>query len=246
MVTSDEFARWMASLNYRTGTVLNVTQDVQLEPAAFLSSIKQLGFDIIESNDGAVSIVQEMGDSRDFSRQSGRFPVHTDGLYQTRVPELVLLFCQDAGHGTTPTVVADSRAVFRQPRRPRRIELLKELELVYIGRDGKEFARPLIQSHPHAGFAVVHLGYRAFARASPTAAHLRQRLSRRRAVKILRALRAQIEAETCLRHYWKAGDALLIDNYTFVHGRETQGIDHQRKLLRVWLSIAQKIDSIRN
>src|SRR6266478_5715965 len=237
MMTTDAFADWIAGLEHRSGTILKVIQHVDLEPLYFVNKIAQLGLDVVESNDGAVSIVQEQGDPLDFSRQSWQFPIHTDGLYHARIPDLVLLYCRDAGNGATPTAISDSRAVFKRPGRQLRMDLLQSLELVYVGKDGKEFPSPLVQSHPHAGYPILHLGHRAFIRAASTADRQKLRLSPRRGARIVEALREQMCAAMYIRHYWKAGDALLIDNHTFVHGREAESIDRQRKLLRIWLSV---------
>ncbi|MGY3347199.1 MULTISPECIES: TauD/TfdA family dioxygenase [unclassified Bradyrhizobium] len=240
MVTTDDFAQLIAGLEYGLGTTLHVVQNVSFQPDAFLAKIRQFGFEAIESTDGPISIVRETGDTYDSSRQSGPFPIHTDGLYHERVPELLVLFCQDPGAGTTPTIVADSRAVFRRPGRRKRMELLNGLELVYLGKDGREFPRPFVQRHPVAHFSVAHLGNRTYLRAKPTAPRLQKRLSPQRAAKIARALRAQIQAAMCLRHYWRADEALVIDNYTFVHGREALEVDHRRRLLRLWLSATDR------
>lgn len=38
------------------------------------------------------------------------------------------------------------------------------------------------------------------------------------------------------RHRWSAGQMLVFDNYTFLHGRAgDDGVDPERELYRIWL-----------
>src|ERR1039458_1310701 len=96
-----------------------------------LAVLQASSLDVIPSADGDISIVQESGDPTDYSRQSGYFDLHKDGLYYESPPHFVLLYCEHAGRGDSPTLVVDTRPVVAEIDRRPELQVLKELELVY-------------------------------------------------------------------------------------------------------------------
>src|SRR5947208_3555522 len=94
-----------------------------------LATLRDSSLVVMPSSDGNISIVQESGDSSDFSRQSGYFDLHKDGLYHRTPPHFVLLYCEDAGRGDSPTVVADTRPVVEEIDRRPELHVLKEVEM---------------------------------------------------------------------------------------------------------------------
>lgn len=233
-MNTGDFISWLGQLDIASGGLLVVNRDVQFDSQQFLRNIKRAGLVIVPSMDGPISIVQDGDDPKDFSRQSGAFPLHTDGLYYPRVPEFLLLFCENPGEGNTPTLVSDTRPLVRQYEVRRTV--LSDLDLVYVGRDGRCFPRPLVERHPITYEPIMNLGARAFLRLKE-GRHRYAGLTRNRAARLAIALRRRLEQSVSLRHFWAAGDALILDNNSYVHGREAaEGRDPRRRLIRVWMN----------
>ena len=210
-----------------------------LTRSQFENALRESPFAIIPSADGDISTVYESGDSTDYSRQSGNFDLHKDGLYCTTPPDFVLLFCAEAGRGDSPTVVIDTRPIVRRIEERPELRVLKYAELVYRGKDGNEHPRRLVEPHPLTGWPILNLGARAYVR--PLKGESNEVVPTLREItRAMNEVFRLLDDAKVLRHFWKKDDFLLIDNHTFVHGREAKSVDHQRKLLRVWLSVRDK------
>lgn len=204
------------------------------EREVLVEHIRQSSMAIVPSSDGDVSTVIEAGDKSDFSRQSGYFDLHKDGLYHPNPPHYLVLLCEDPGRGDTPTVVVDTRPVVAEIARRPVLGILSDVEVVYLGKAGDEQAHPLIGKHPSAGWPILNLGSRAFLR--PSANIPTPSTTLRQMVVAMTEVYRLLDNAVVLRHHWKAGEVLLLDNHTFVHGREANAVDYNRKLARIWLT----------
>lgn len=214
------------------GTARVIQANCQREK--LVADIRQSSMNIVPSSDGDVSTVSEAGDKSDYSRQTSYFDFHKDGLYYPEPPHFLMLLCEDPGRGDTPTVVVDTRPVVAEIARRPELGILREVEMVYRGKTGDEQAHPLIGKHPSAGWPILNLGSRAFLRPStkiPTPS-----TTLRQMVAAMTEVYRLLDNAVVLRHRWKAGEVLLLDNHTFVHGREANAVDHNRKLARIWLT----------
>lgn len=188
------------------------------------------GLKVISSRDGPISVVFDSNDPKDFSRQTGQFDWHKDGLYLDKLPEVMMLYCVDPGRGNTPTVVGDCEALF-DVASPAEQRQFQELELVYIGPEGEQFPRPLVERHPRTGRSVLNIGQRAIVRprfeGHSTAPDLRS---------VLPKLRDRLNEGQIFTQTWHAGDLLMVDNMQFAHARRADCPDPDRRLLRLWFS----------
>jgi len=197
-------------------------------------------FTVLPSSDGLVSTVID-GDTSgtDYSRQAAFFDLHTDGLYYAAVPEFVLLYCISPGKHRVPTVFVDTRLVIERMERLGLLDEMREIEMVYRGRDGGEHARPLVEEHPATGELVVNLGARVYFR-SMRGSHL----SGRETTSVVHQMFEQADASAIV-HQWDAQQAILFDNARYVHGRglnaDSMLTDGDRQLKRIWLSRVQAL-----
>jgi alpha-ketoglutarate-dependent taurine dioxygenase len=204
------------------------------------AALRESSLAIIPSSDGEISTVSQSGDPNDNSRQTGFFDLHQDGLYYPTAPHFLLLYCEDAGRGDSPTVVADTRPVVEEIDRRPDLQVLREVELVYRGKSGDEHSHPLLESHPLTKWRVLNLGARAYVRSFVKSEPPGAGATLREVVSAMAEVFRLLDGAVVRRHFWKKGDILLIDNHTFVHGREAKSLDFQRKLLRVWLSVKDR------
>lgn len=193
------------------------------------------------SSDGFVSHIFEdpQADLMDHSHTNQYFGLHTDGQYLAEVPQLCILYCVDAGTGDIPTVFADSRTFVRTLREKGLYDKAKQFDFIYTKKEGAEFRRPLIETNPATGEEVM-----CVVTTSPPI----------RLVPSKDSIATQSEADEFFEklsdlailtlpltpHYWRAGQVVVFDNASLIHGRgltekvEDVG-DKSRHLIRIWL-----------
>jgi len=197
-------------------------------PELLVANSGHHNFSVISSSDGPVSRVFQGSDRRDLSQQTGAFGWHKDGLYHTRLPQLVLLYCEDAGRGDSDTRLADCAQAW-DLLDPAVREDWHQLELVYIGRDGQRFPRPLVEPHSRTGQQLINASQRALVRPAPPAIGANRR-------EVLDEIGEKLDLTRVHSQRWEAGAILVFDNERFAHARVASAPDLQRKLVRIWLS----------
>lgn len=234
MLTTREFVACLSAMEFdRSNTMLH--EDVDLDPALFLELLQATRFRIVPTSEGPISVVAERGDSRDFSRQTGGFDLHTDGLYHEKIPELVILWCEDPGSGKTPTTFADTRLALAQLGDE--ISVLRKLESVYIGKTGGEFSKAVIQNHPWTQEETISLGSRAFLKPRYDPATISDVPPLRSIVNAAQSLFTALDESVVYTQSWSKRALVVFDNYRFVHGRIAEHPDFTRRLLRIWLTL---------
>jgi len=230
MISTRDFIDRLCALDTSASDTLR-SWVIDLDVPLLLTLLSSTPFLLIATSDGPVSTVAETDQAADFSRQTGTFDFHTDGLYLNRLPDFVALHCVHPGVRGTVTGVSDT-VLALQRINPMHLQVLKELELVYVGRDGTHTSRPLVRHHPRSGDIVLNLGARAFIRPRSPFVTLRQQAA------ALNVLFRELDDAVVLRHRWTSGTLLFFDNNRYVHQRLAVATDHQRTLLRFWLSLA--------
>lgn len=229
-----EFVSRLVHLTKGSAGVLDCSR-VSLTAAGFISHVAEHPLRILASSDGLVSEVHEERVTNDFSRQSGNFDFHTDGLVYDSVPQFVLLYCDNPGSGAAETLVADSRRVCQRLSKSE-LNLLAQCETEYQGKLGNIIRHPVVVDHPSSGEPVLNLGTHGLLRPWLTSGQQAGSPPLREVVRIMSKLYAAIDDSIVLRHCWQRGDALLIDNYAYLHARLARSRDSNRRLLRIWLS----------
>jgi alpha-ketoglutarate-dependent taurine dioxygenase len=235
MLSTEEYLERSAAVS-ANDSLLSI-ESVALDCDAFAERISYVApLRIVQSSDGVVSTVQDSDSTgRDFSRQSGVFELHTDGLYHHWVPDLVLLYCISAGNSGIPTTFVDTHLVMKALAATGRASALDEIEMVYTGRDGGEYPRSLVEAHPLTAKSIINLGARVYFRSKAGSA-----LSGKGVVQVMHEFFEQLDSAPRYTHHWAKGDAVLFDNLRYVHGRGVSTVSGHgrcdRQLKRVWLA----------
>lgn len=210
---------------------------VELRLDEFWQAIANSRFMFRHSSDGWYSVVREEQDALDFSKQSRSFDFHTDGLYYSKVPDFVILYCVDPGTTNTKTVFADSRMIQENLRNSDYWTALEQLEFVYVGKDAREFPRSLIEKHTRTGQPIFNLGTRGYIRPSLDPDRLAHSPSMRVMTRAANQMINAIDKFVVHAQEWQAGRLVFFDNQTYVHGRMAEEEDPTRVLYRFWLSM---------
>jgi len=172
------------------------------------------------------TIAMHQDNPNDYSNRTEYFDWHSDGLYHPVPPQYVLLHCLDAGCGLAETElshVVEVQYLLSQ----KHLNTVDKLQSHYIGHNG-------IYAHPLFNIKGMLLASRGHVSALPGLS-LHEQPSIREITDALQAL--YIALDKCAVPYsWSAGDTLIFDQYQYIHRRNSNVIDKDRKLIRMWFT----------
>ncbi|OGI95456.1 hypothetical protein A2917_02765 [Candidatus Nomurabacteria bacterium RIFCSPLOWO2_01_FULL_42_17] len=218
--------------------------DVDLDAESFIKLLSESEIlTPIASSDGIISHVKESPEAgaSDYSRSSRYFGLHTDGQYLTKVPEIVVLHCVDAGTSDIPTVFGDTKDIIDILRNTSQLEEAKEYEFLFRKKEGLEFVRPLLEKRYQNDELIMNIAVaspKCCLRPLPGSSKTQEDADK------FYDLLGEI-AEKNLKiipHTWKKNSAIVFDNLRLIHGRgllEHKNLgthDIQRHLHRIWVS----------
>ncbi|WP_394845439.1 TauD/TfdA family dioxygenase [Pendulispora brunnea] len=190
---------------------------------------------------GKVLELIEQDDPQDHIFDNNYVPLHWDGMYRPQVPEFQVFHCVRAplaGQGGRTTFSNTVLALERAPLATR--ELWKRVTGIYHRKmefyDSKTIS-PVVTAHPDRGFPVIRYNEPADANDESFVNHPNLEFTGVFADELLefhRSLQAALRApENYYAHAWQAGDIVVSDNYTLLHGREAFVSRAPRHLQRV-------------
>jgi alpha-ketoglutarate-dependent taurine dioxygenase len=175
-----------------------------------------------------------------FSREA--VPMHWDGAFHVE-PKYIVFYCKRAvnGFGSGPngaTLFADvermwadlsavERAATGQVRQRFRTEKLAHY--------GGDVTRNLVEDHPTKAKPVLRLAEPVSTQKNPVSLELQPEGPSTQSM--VSSLHQRLyQPEYLYRHSWKAGDLLIADNHSLLHGREALSQETQREIWRVQLA----------
>jgi Taurine catabolism dioxygenase TauD, TfdA family len=129
----------------------------------------------------------------------GSFPMHTDGAHQLQPPRYVVLVCASPGKSPVPTTLIRFR----------------DLQVSASERSQLEATPFLVRNGRRSFYSTICSRSRPFIRFDP-GCMIPQGFESEASIRLI-AHRAREVGFTLV--YWRAGDVLVIDNWTVLHGR---------------------------
>jgi alpha-ketoglutarate-dependent taurine dioxygenase len=188
--------------------------------------VRLLGPRIVQTSGQNYAIARHKEDPTDHSNRTTFFDWHCDGLYLTDPPKFAMLHCIDPGCGKARTEFAKTSDVLSQLD-PTSLRTLGKLRSHYIGHGG-------IYNHPILSGGGMLLASRGYV--SPLAdLPFEDHPSIRDISNAISDLYDRLE-ENVFSHEWRKGDTLIFDQYQYMHRRQSEVIDRERKLIRMWFT----------
>lgn len=189
---------------------------------------------------GEVLELVEQAKPADHIFDNNYVPLHWDGMYRPQVPEFQMFHCVNAPRGGEGGRTTFSNTVIALERAQRsRRALWNKVTGTYHRKmefyDSKTVA-PLIAMHPVRGFPVIRYGEPPRKDDEGFINHPALAFSGfpEDEGALHSSLREALYAPECLyAHEWVAGDVVISDNYTLLHGREAFTSGAARHLRRV-------------
>lgn len=193
-------------------------------------------FKIIPCHEGKFSEVKQdtnMGpDNKDHSHQSTDFTLHVDGPYRKKPPKYVVLYCENGGIGKASTFLSSVNEAVKSLGK-KEIEILMDLDFVYLDKNGDEFPLPLLEKDKRTGEYLNNYSGRGYVR--PNKFSISSEMIEYVPVvnKYIKAL-SKSEVFRCVL---KNNDLFIFDNRKYMHGRSSKGLDYDRHLYRIWVDL---------
>ena len=206
---------------------------------------------------GKVLELVEHNNPEDHIFDNNYVPLHWDGMYRPQVPEFQIFNCVQAprpGQGGRTTF---SNTVLALEKAPAHLRTLWEKVTGHYQRkmefyDSKTVS-PIVDSHPLRGFSVIRYneppvtkykgGFGLFVN-PPTLEFTG--VNHDELVEFHRSLREALYDPTCFyAHEWQAGDLVVADNFSLLHGREAFETKAPRHLRRVHVLSNPPLDNPR-
>jgi len=164
-------------------------------------------------------------------------PFHWDGAFH-RVPRLLLFYCLETEGKGGETLFTNTELLWKSLTLEEQNLCLK-IQLTYQTEKkahyGGEICLPLVQKHPLTGNIILRMAEEVRTKLNPVTmlAQAEGENSDKVDTLIKKILSKLYSEEFLITHSWNAGDLILVDNYTFLHGRNKLGNNRSRKFYRI-------------
>ncbi|MGM1062183.1 TauD/TfdA family dioxygenase [Saccharothrix sp. Mg75] len=182
-------------------------------------------------------VVQE--DPKNYLFASGDVPFHWDGAFVEADPRWFFFQCLDAAEEAGgETVFCDTTAVYRDAEAETR-EQWSRISVTYetekLAHYGGQVTERLISQHPATGVPVLRFAEPLDPAVYKNPVHVTvDGVEQGQVDTFLRSMAERLHRrEYCYDHPWQAGDILIADNFSLVHGRNAFTGPTTRHLQRV-------------
>lgn len=203
---------------------------------SFPEFCKRLG-KLLEWEFGEVNDLVAHDEPRNYLYTNRAVPFHWDGAFISRAPHYIVFHC-DLAPGTGAggeTLFCDTTRVLDRASGERR-KLWEEIVITYttekIVHYGGTITSPIITNHPSKQTRVLRYA-EPVVDLNPVKL-LIQGIADQEQAEFIDDMAIRLRDESCCyAHQWLAGDVVIADNYTLLHGREAFRPDSLRHIRRV-------------
>jgi alpha-ketoglutarate-dependent taurine dioxygenase len=160
-------------------------------------------------------------------------PFHWDGAFY-REPRFLLFYCLESGGAGGETLFADTEKIWASLSATER-ERCGLVRLIYrtkkVAHYGGEITVPLLQAHPETGNPILRIAERVETARNPVDLEVHGFAG---CDDFFRGLVEKLyRDEFLVEHRWEAGDLVVVDNFTYLHGRRALAGNRGRTFKRV-------------
>ncbi|WP_162788542.1 TauD/TfdA dioxygenase family protein [Amycolatopsis albispora] len=209
-----------------------------LDPLEFADYCRQWG-EVLKWDDQEVIDLVIQENPKNYLFGSGDVPFHWDGAFVEANPRYFMFQCLDATPGVGgETVFSDTTQVYRDVNEELR-ERWSRISMTYstekVVHYGGEITERLVSQHPATGLPVLRFAEPLAPEKYKNPVHVKVNgVDESEADELLTTLAELVHRpEYCYDHDWRAGDIVLADNFSLIHGRNAFTGPTKRHLQRV-------------
>ncbi len=162
-------------------------------------------------------------------------PFHWDGAF-FREPQYLVFYCEASQGCGGETLFCNTPLIWNKMSREKR-RAFESVRLSYTTEKKAHYGGncqvPLVQKHPLTGQPILRFAEEVDTKLNPVDLQIEVH-SKLDANQIYRDLVNLVYSpEHCLTHQWRAGDLVIADNFSLIHGRKALGDNRARSFKRL-------------
>ncbi|MFA5583256.1 MAG: TauD/TfdA family dioxygenase [Bacteriovoracaceae bacterium] len=166
-----------------------------------------------------------------FSKE--KVPFHWDGAF-FREPLKLLFYCTESSTSGGETLFTNTEKIWESLPQEIREECLK-VTLSYRTEKKAHYGGvihvPLVQKHPTSGKMILRLAERVHTQMNPVELEIS---GSKRPEELYQYLKNMLyHPDFVYEHKWEEGDLIVVDNFTYLHGRKALGANEKRSFKRI-------------
>jgi alpha-ketoglutarate-dependent taurine dioxygenase/4-hydroxybenzoate polyprenyltransferase len=186
---------------------------------------------------GAINDLKVKADAENYIFTDHDVPMHWDGAFAGKIPHIILFQCIIAPNKADMggTTFADTQKIL-QHASPATIKEWEKVSITYTTKKvvhyGGQITQKLIDRHPEEGTMVMRYA-EPVNDLNPVSLNVKG-LEGKTQDEFVAEIKEQLYApENLYTHRWEAGDIVLADNHTLLHGREAFMKANERYIQRI-------------
>ncbi len=207
---------------------LDLTKNELIQLGKEISSIGE----VLSWDFGQVMEMKYNEDSVNYLFSSERVPLHWDGAFH-RVPQFLIFYCVESSiNSGGETLFTNTQKIYDSLTSEEKEECSQvsfEYTTEKMAHYGGVIIEPLLQMHPQKLTPILRIAEEVQTDKNPV-----RRVQVAGNHKICSEIEKRLNEESfCHSHKWAKGDLVIVDNFTFLHGRNPLGENLSRSFNRV-------------
>mgnify|MGYP006257023471 CR=1 FL=1 len=171
--------------------------------------------------------------SQNYLFSNENVPFHWDGAF-FKEPRWLLFYCTESEGSGGETLFVNTEKIWNsltdeEKNSSQHIEL--EYETEKVAHYGGKIRVPLVQAHPATGATILRMAERVISELNPVSLKIH---GSQQPEKFYESFVQKLyDPEFVYEHRWEQGDLLVVDNFTYLHGRRHLGTNEKRSFKRI-------------
>lgn len=210
--------------------MFTLKSDVTMTESELVAFAKSQG-DLLEWDFGAVMTMKLDPEAKNYLFSEEAVPFHWDGAFY-REPSSLLFYCLESEGQGGETLFSNTELIWESlsvEEKALAMKVTLTYETEKKAHYGGKITVPLVQVHPKTGRTILRLAEEVTSEKNPVklTVHGASR-------EFFDSLVAKLyDPQFLITHEWKKGDLLLVDNFTYLHGRNPLLDNKKRTFKRI-------------
>lgn len=182
---------------------------------------------------GPLMTMAYSSDAKNYLFSDETVPFHWDGAF-FKEPQLLLFYCTESDGAGGETLFCNTERVWKSLNAGEKKQC-ENIRLRYctekLAHYGGEIEIPLVQSHPFSGRTILRMAEKVTSSLNPVTLEIKGTSEPERFYQSL--VEKLYQPGFTYTHTWEKGDLIIIDNFTYLHGRKALSHNLKRSFKRI-------------
>lgn len=202
--------------------------------ARSLSSVKgKIEDQLLHWSFGPIMNMKHDQASPNYLFSSEKVPFHWDGAFY-KEPRHLLFYCTESEGEGGETLFTNTEKIWNslsEKEQEASLQIELEYETEKLAHYGGKIRVPLVQKHPKSSRPILRMAERVDSKLNPVSLKIHGISDPNEFYETW--TRKLYDPEFMYEHRWEKGDLLVVDNFTYLHGRRALGSNEKRSFKRI-------------